>query len=114
MAVKIRLRRQGRRNSPFYRLVVADSRSPRDGKYIESIGTYNPLVAEGDLHLTIKKDKLEYWLGCGAILSDNVESIVAKGAPEILKAHLAKAIEKKVKTAAKRRARNKKKSAAKA
>lgn len=109
MAVKIRLRRQGRRNHPCYRLVVADSRMPRDGKYIEAIGIYNPIIDTGDLHLSVKEDRLQHWLGEGAILSEKAEHLVAKAAPAVLKAHKEARQAKRVKLAAKRRASKEKK-----
>ena len=64
MAVKIRLKRMGAKKSPFYRVVVADSRTSRDGKFIEEIGTYNPMKEPSELN--IKKDRVEYWIGNGA------------------------------------------------
>lgn len=76
MAVKIRLKRMGAKKAPFYRIVVADSRSPRDGKVIEQVGTYNPLTnpaeVKVDADLTIK------WLQNGAIPTDTVKNILSK------------------------------------
>lgn len=76
MAVKIRLKRMGAKKAPFYRIVVADSRSPRDGKIIEQVGTYNPLIEPAevkvDSDLTIK------WLQNGAIPTDTVKNILSK------------------------------------
>ncbi len=76
MAVKIRLKRMGAKKAPFYRIVVADSRSPRDGKIIEQVGTYNPLTEPAevkvDSDLTIK------WLQNGAIPTDTVKNILSK------------------------------------
>ena len=67
MALRIRLSRGGAKKRPFYRIVVADSRSPRDGRFIERVGTYNPLLAKDDARrVTLKKDRIEYWLGVGA------------------------------------------------
>lgn len=74
--VKIRLRRMGRRNRPFYRVVVADSRSPRDGKFIETIGHYNPLTEPATMD--INEEKALKWLRCGAQPSDTVRSLLAK------------------------------------
>ena len=76
MAVKIRLKRMGSKKSPFYRVVVADSRSPRDGRFIETVGTYNPLVAENQV--TLKEDRILEWLGNGAQPSDTVRNILSK------------------------------------
>lgn len=64
MAVKIRLKRMGAKKFPFYRVVVADSRYPRDGRFIEEIGTYNPLKKPSELK--VKKDRVEYWMKNGA------------------------------------------------
>jgi small subunit ribosomal protein S16 len=69
--LKIRLARGGRKNVPFYRIVVANSTSPRDGKFIEKIGTYNPLV-ETENRFTIKKERAEYWLSVGAKPTDRI------------------------------------------
>ena len=76
MAVKIRLKRMGSKKSPFYRVVVADSRSPRDGRFIETVGTYNPLV-EGN-QVTLKEDRILAWLADGAQPSDTVRNILSK------------------------------------
>ena len=76
MAVKIRLKRMGSKKSPFYRIVVADSRSPRDGRFIEAVGTYNPLVEENQV--TIKEDRILEWLSKGAQPSDTVRNILSK------------------------------------
>ncbi len=76
MAVKIRLKRMGSKKSPFYRVVVADSRSPRDGRFIETVGTYNPLVEENQV--TLKEDRVLAWLADGAQPSDTVRNILSK------------------------------------
>lgn len=76
MAVRIRLRRVGRKKQPMYRIVVADSRSPRDGRFIETIGKYNPRQAEGGLD--VKVSRAEYWLDHGALPSDTVRSLLRK------------------------------------
>jgi len=78
MSVKIRLKRTGAKNSPVYRIVVADSRSPRDGKFIEEIGTYHPRQ-KGD-NYTIKLDRAQYWVGVGAQPSETVASFIKKSA----------------------------------
>lgn len=70
MAVKIRLKRMGAKKSPFYRVVVAESRSPRDGRFIEEIGTYNPLTDPAQIH--INEEKALKWLQTGAQPSDTV------------------------------------------
>ena len=76
MAVRIRLRRVGRKKAPVYRIVVADSRSPRDGKFIEIIGQYAPRQSEGGL--TVKVDRANHWLDNGAQASDTVRSLLRK------------------------------------
>ncbi|HEV2456528.1 MAG TPA: 30S ribosomal protein S16 [Verrucomicrobiae bacterium] len=76
MAVKIRMKRVGTKNMPAFRIVVADSRSPRDGKFIEEIGTYNPLK-KGE-NFSLKLDRAQYWLGKGAQPSDTVASFIKK------------------------------------
>jgi small subunit ribosomal protein S16 len=76
MAVKIRLKRIGAKNTPAYRIVVADERSPRDGRFIEEIGSYNPLKA--GLNFTLKLDRAKYWLSVGAQPSETVASFIRK------------------------------------
>ena len=73
MAVSIRLSRGGAKKRPYYRIVVSDTRSPRDGKYLEQIGTYNPLLAKGDANrVKLDEDRARYWLGVGAQATDRV------------------------------------------
>ena len=73
MAVAIRLSRGGAKKRPYYRIVVADSRSARDGKYLEQIGVYNPLLAKDDeKRVQLNEDRAKYWLGVGAQPSDRV------------------------------------------
>jgi small subunit ribosomal protein S16 len=73
MAIALRLSRGGAKKRPYYRIVVADSRSPRDGKYLEQIGTYNPLLAKDDpARVKVNEDRARYWLGVGAQPSDRV------------------------------------------
>ena len=76
MAVKIRMRRVGAKNAPVFRIVVADGRSPRDGKFIELIGTYQPLKKGNNF--TIKLDRANYWLSKGAQPSETVASFIKK------------------------------------
>jgi len=73
MAVKLRLKRMGSKRKPFYRIIVADSRSPRDGKFIESVGTYDPRLESNKV--TIKEDRVLYWLNTGAQPTDTVKSL---------------------------------------
>ncbi|GAA3406718.1 30S ribosomal protein S16 [Paenibacillus hodogayensis] len=76
MAVRIRLKRMGAHKAPFYRVVVSDSRSPRDGRFIEEIGTYNPLTSPASV--AIDEDKALQWLQNGAQASDTVRSLLSK------------------------------------
>ena len=76
MSVKIRLKRMGAKKAPFYRVVVADSRSPRDGKFIEEIGYYNPITEP--VEIKIDGEKVKKWLDNGAQLSDTVRSLLKK------------------------------------
>jgi len=76
MAVKIRMKRVGTKNLPVFRIVVADGRSPRDGKFIEEIGTYQPLK-KGD-NFTLNLDRAKYWISKGAQPSDTVASFIKK------------------------------------
>jgi small subunit ribosomal protein S16 len=75
MAVKIRLKRMGAKKKPFYRIVVADARAPRDGRNIDEIGYYKPV---GEKDLAIDKEKALKWLGCGAQPTDTVKSLLKK------------------------------------
>ena len=76
MAVKIRLRRMGQKKAPFYRVIVADSRSPRDGRFIEMIGTYNPMTDPATVN--IDADKAKKWIANGAQLTDTVKDLLKK------------------------------------
>jgi len=76
MAVKIRLARYGAKKRPFYRIVVADGQYPRDGRFLENVGTYNPMVEPNEI--TLKKERIEYWLGQGAKPTDTVNSLLKK------------------------------------
>ena len=74
--VKIRLRRMGAKKNPFYRIVVADSRSPRDGRFIEEIGTYNPLASPSEIAVDV--ERAEYWVKNGAQPTDTVRALLKK------------------------------------
>ena len=76
MPVSIRLRREGAKNRPYYKVVVADSRSPRDGKFIEIIGTYDPKISGHNSSLNV--ERAEYWISRGAQPSDTVRSLIKK------------------------------------
>ena len=73
MSLRIRLSRGGTKKRPFYRIVIADSRSPRDGRFIEKIGTYNPMLQkENPARVSIDIDRAKHWLGVGALPSERV------------------------------------------
>ncbi|MGE4277733.1 MAG: 30S ribosomal protein S16 [Lawsonibacter sp.] len=74
--VKIRLRRMGAKKAPFYRIVVADSRYPRDGRFIEEIGTYNPVVSPADLKVDV--DRAQAWIKTGAQPTETVRDLLKK------------------------------------
>ena len=74
--VKIRLRRMGAKKAPYYRIVVADSRSPRDGRFIEEVGMYDPMADSNKL--TVKMDRVEYWIANGAQPTDTVRGLLKK------------------------------------
>ena len=76
MAVKLRLKRMGSKQKPFYRIVAADSRSPRDGRFIETVGTYNPIVKENNV--TVDEEKVAKWISNGAQPTDTVKSLLTK------------------------------------
>ena len=76
MAARIRLARHGAKKKPFYRIVVADSESPRDGKYLENVGTYNSLL--DPVQVTLKSERIRYWMDKGAKPSDTVRSLLKK------------------------------------
>ena len=76
MAVKLRLKRMGAKKAPFYRVIVADSRSPRDGRFIDTIGTYNPLTTPAEIKLN--EESAIKWLNNGAIPTDTVKNLFSK------------------------------------
>jgi len=78
VAVRIRMKRYGRRHRPSYRLAAVDSRVPRDGRVIEELGSFDPLCPEVEKQAVLKKDRIEYWLGVGAQPSDTVRRMLAK------------------------------------
>ncbi len=100
MALVIRMRQQGAKNRQTFRVVVTDERSPRDGKYLEKLGWYNP-HAEEEKNLHLDLTRLQYWLDNGAQISDRVKTLVKKTAPDVAKQISAK------KVAARARARAK-------
>jgi small subunit ribosomal protein S16 len=73
MSLKIRLARGGAKKRPFYSIVVADARSPRDGRFIEKLGTYNPMLERGHAdRVTLKEERIKHWLGVGALPTERV------------------------------------------
>src|SRR5690349_11061347 len=110
MALKIRLRQQGRTNRQTYRLVVTDIRYPRDGKYLEMVGWYNPFSNENNCQ--VHAERIQFWVSQGAQLSPNAEALIMKVAPHVMKEIRSKRHEKQVKNAAKRRALKKAKKTA--
>lgn len=79
MALKLRMARGGRRNLPYYRIVATDSRNPRDGKFLEKVGTYNPLLAnDNPQRVVLNVERVKYWLSQGATPSDRVALFLAK------------------------------------
>ncbi len=76
MSVKIRLSRHGKKKAPFYRLLVTDSHSPRDGRFIENLGTYNPLTEPAEIK--VDAERTNYWLSKGALPSETVKGLLVK------------------------------------
>ena len=107
MALKIRLRQQGRNNRPFYRLVLTDARAPRDGKYLEALGWYNPFESELDKGISIKSERIRHWLDLGAQCSECAASLIKKVEPSVIQAQTAKVLAHKALNATKRKARSK-------
>ncbi len=108
MALKIRLRRQGRTNRPFYRLVVADTRSPRDGRHVENLGWYNPVEEDDSKVMELNEERVAHWLSVGATPSEKACSILAKGAGAAFANYKQRELEKRKNLAAKRKARKEK------
>ncbi|MCI5052460.1 MAG: 30S ribosomal protein S16 [Simkaniaceae bacterium] len=107
MALKIRLRQQGRKNHLTYRLVVTEGTNPRDGKYVESLGWYDP-AKENEKNAAIEIERVNYWLGNGAQLTEKAEALIKHKAPEVVKEYKAKIIAKRLKASQKRREAKKK------
>jgi small subunit ribosomal protein S16 len=103
MALIIRMRQQGANSRQRFRLVVTDSKNPRDGKYLEMLGWYNPF-GETDKNYFIDVPRVQFWLDNGAEISDRVKSLVKRYAPEVVQA----ITQKKVAKVAKRREQRKK------
>ncbi len=105
MALKIRMRPQGRTNRPFYRLVVTEVTTRRDGAYLEALGWYDPITADQTKSYELNEERLQYWLDQGAQLSERVEALVARGAPKVIEALRAKTAAHQAKERDKRKAR---------
>jgi small subunit ribosomal protein S16 len=84
MAVRIRLTRKGRKKQPFYRIVVADSQAPRDGKFLDIVGTYDPM--QNPAAVNIDNEKLDSWMKKGAKPTETVESLIRKFVPGVVAA----------------------------
>lgn len=78
MAVKIRMKMMGRKHRPFFRICAIDGRNPRDGRVLEELGTYDPMVKEVDARALLKSERIDYWLGVGAQPSVNVKVLIKK------------------------------------
>lgn len=84
MALKIRLRQQGRSHKPFYRLVVMQSRNKRDGRYVENLGWYNPLGEKEEENLALNEARILHWVEQGAVLSEKAEALIKRAAPSVV------------------------------
>lgn len=102
MALKIRMRQQGSINKQHFRVVLTDSRAPRDGGYIENLGWYDPMAPE-DKGSSLKIEQIEKWISLGAQMSENVEALVKRIAPEVI----GRLIERRQKKLEKKRAKKK-------
>lgn len=105
MALVIRLRQQGKNSRRSFRLVVANTGSPRDGKYIEKLGFYDPHI---DGSLEIDSERIKYWLDQGALISERAIILVTKKAPEVIKQYVEKQQSQKLKLLKKKKASKKK------
>lgn len=105
MALKIRLRQQGKKNRQTFRLVLIDIRSKRDGKYLENLGWYNPYEAENNVQ--VNSERVAYWLDKGAEISDHAKDLVAKSAPDVMKKYVAARVAARAKRIAQRKAAKK-------
>jgi small subunit ribosomal protein S16 len=78
VAVRIRMKKMGRKHRPFYRICAMDIRAPRDGRVLEQLGTYDPLIPETDARAILKKERIKHWLSVGALPSDKVSVLIKK------------------------------------
>lgn len=103
MALKIRLRQQGKRNFTVYRLVLTDSRSPRDGKYLEMLGWYNPYAVEVEKAISFDADRVQFWLEKGAVLTEKVGKLLKRGSPQLMESYRNKVLKSQAKVCQKRK-----------
>ena len=82
MAVRIRMKRLGRKHRPFYRICAMDSRTPRDGRVLEELGTYDPMIPHEDARAVMSHDRVKYWLSVGALPTEKVKVLIKKYGPE--------------------------------
>lgn len=82
MAVRIRMKKMGRKHRPFFRICAVDGRNPRDGRVLEELGTYDPMVPEVDARALLKGERVQYWLGVGAQPSDKCRVLIKKYGPD--------------------------------
>ncbi len=101
MVLKIRLRQQGRTNRQTYRLVVTDIRNPRDGKYLEMVGWYNPFSQKAESVVDVAR--IQYWVGLGAQITPSAQTLIARIAPDVMKEINTKDHARRAKETAKRR-----------
>ena len=78
MAVRIRMKKMGRRHRPFYRICAVDGRAPRDGRVLEELGTYDPMIPDTDARAILKSERIQYWISVGAQPSDKVAVLIKK------------------------------------
>lgn len=78
MAVRIRMKMMGRKHRPYFRIVAIDSRQPRDGRILEELGTYDPMVRDTDARVSLKPDRVKYWRSVGALASERVTTLLEK------------------------------------
>lgn len=97
MVLKIRLRQQGKTNRLTYRLVVADSRFPRDGKYIENVGHYDPFLERGK-DVVLHEERIQYWMSVGAQPTEKVAALLARKAPQVVESLKKRATSKRKKS----------------
>jgi len=107
MALKIRLRQQGRKNRLVYRLVLTESRWPRDGKYLEMLGWYNPHEKEAEQNCCVQDERVRHWLSQGAQVTPKAEKLLRQQAPAVIEEYYAKRSELAEKVRKKKRAARK-------